>query len=389
MPGPNRERRLQRRAQRAQRALDTPPATPAETPSAHRAKILYLHIGTEKTGSTTLQNFARVNHKALQAMGLHYPITQDGIKIHAALPAYASAVTGPPKLGRNYEIDGPESLERFRTDYETVLGTGLRQSGCQAMLLSNERLSAYIRRPAEIARLQSLAHALAEEVKIVIYLRDQPDMFLSAYSTGIKAGRDAEMRPPVKSGTYYYDYEQIIAAWAGVFGQSAMIVRVFDRRELVGGDIIDDFLAAIGMATSAGFERTPDINTRLDGRTTQFLRLFNRYVPRMVGAEVNPDRGRIAAMLAEISDGPRFSLSQEVVGAIHAAFAKSNARVAQEYFGREDGVLFRPSAYESVPHAPLTVEQAVEIAAKLWRAQLAETRNRVPVPVPDTEDDED
>jgi hypothetical protein len=338
-----------------------------------KAEKLYLHIGTEKTGSTTLQRFGDVNRQALQKRGICYPNNNRGIKLNASLPGYASAVTLPPKASRIHTLDNPDSLTEFRQDMLTELQAQLHASGCNALWLSNERLSAYIRRRPEIERLASLAHALADSVNIIIYLRDQPDLFISAYSTIIKAGGDTEMKPPVGGTNYYYDYATMISGWAEVFGREAITVRVFDRRTLLGGDIIDDFLSLLGIADHTGFVRESDANISLDANAIQFLRLFNRHVARVDGDRINPNRGRIAQVLSEMSAGPRLAVPAEIATSIRSAYAESNAQVARTYLGREDGILFPPPKASTDLAAPkLTVEAAVEIAAKLWVWQQTE-----------------
>ncbi len=341
-------------------------------PDYMKVSKLYLHIGTEKTGSTTLQHFAHVNRKILRRRGVLYPRNQ----VHSSLSGYASAVTMAPVASNYYDIDGPEALARFRAGISDTLHEQIRTAPCHTIWLTSERLSAYVRRQREIEKLAELTTSLAEEVKIVLYVRDQADLFLSAYSSGVKAGRDADMKPPVTPGLYYYDYEQMVARWANVFGESAMIVRVFDRRELAGGDIVTDFLGILGIVNDAAFKRKPDHNKRLDARTVQFLRLFNRFVGQVDSSRTSPLRGAIAAVLAEMSDGPQFTVPAEVVAAIREAYAPSNAVVARKYFGRDDGMLFAPTPFKETPFAPLTAEEAVEIAAKLWIWQ--QNRHRQP-----------
>jgi hypothetical protein len=347
-----------------------------------KARKLYLHIGTEKTGSTTLQHFAHVNRKLLLKRGILYPRNQ----IHSSLSGYASAVTMAPVASKFFDIDGPESLVRFRASLLETLHEQIVTSQCHTIWLTSERLSAYIRRQREIEKLAELTRSLADEVKIILYLREQADLFLSSYSSGIKSGRDADMNPPVTPGLYYYDYEKMISHWSGVFGDAAMIVRIFDRRSLTGGDIVKDFLGVIGIDDDAGFERKPDLNPRLDVRTLQFLRLFNRFVGQLDPGRTSPLRGPISTVLANMSDGPAFTVPADVVTAIRAAYSSSNAAVARKWFGQDDGVLFTPTPLKDLPFTTLTVEEAVEIAAKLW---IWQQQNKSGRPSPGREPDID
>jgi hypothetical protein len=172
----------------------------------------------------------------------------------------------------------------------------------------------------------------------------------------------------------------MLDAWAGVFGDDAMVVRVFERAALKDGDVVADFFDVMGFAPGPDIEIPPTLNTSLDAKVLHFLRLFRQHIPRYAEDAPNPDHGDILKALEEISTGPRFSVPAATMRHISEVFADSNARVARRFLGREDGVLFKPVAYTDETEAPkLTVEQAVEIAAHIWRFkqhQIAELKGR-------------
>ena len=39
-------------------------------------KTLILHIGTPKTGTTSIQNFCGLNRERLDELGIHYPLKE-------------------------------------------------------------------------------------------------------------------------------------------------------------------------------------------------------------------------------------------------------------------------------------------------------------------------
>ena len=71
-----------------------------------------LQIGTEKTGSTTLQHFLAANRASLQANGFVYPEFCGAIN-HTGLAAYALA---PAKRDAIREPFGGEHRIRRRSD---------------------------------------------------------------------------------------------------------------------------------------------------------------------------------------------------------------------------------------------------------------------------------
>jgi hypothetical protein len=220
----------------------------------------------------------------------------------------------------------------------------------------------------------------------VVYLRYQPEYYLSTYAMEVKAGGHKDIQPPLNGRDYYYNYERMLDGWAKMFGDDAVVVRVFERAALKNGDVVDDFFDVMGFVPGPGIEIPPALNTSLDAKVLQFLRLFRQHIPRFVDDVANPDHGDIVRALEGISNGPRFSVPAETMRQIGAAFADSNANVARRYLGRADGVLFKPVTYSAEAASdPLSVAQTVEIAAHIWRFkqhQIAELKARRGKPPP-------
>jgi hypothetical protein len=357
-------------------------------PARPLAKTIFLHIGTQKTGTTTLQALGTRNRTALAAQGVLYPLTL-GKQNHVGLTFFAQNGVGNRDLSRAEGINTQADMQAYVEGLPAALHDEIAHSGCQTVWLSNEHLSSRVRQPAQIARVAALLKPLAEEIRLVVYLRYQPEYYLSTYAMEVKAGGNKDNQPPLNGRDYYYNYDRMLAGWAREFGDDSILVRVFERAALKNGDVVDDFFDVMGFVPGPGIEIPPALNTSLDAKVLQFLRLFRRHIPRFVDDAANPEHGDILRALEGISNGPRFSVPAQTMQQIGTAFAESNASVARRYLGRADGVLFKPVTYNTeTASAPLSVEQAVEIAAHLWRfkqhqiAELKGKRKDKPAPAP-------
>jgi len=341
----------------------------------HVASTIYLHIGTQKTGTTTLHAVGRDNRTALAARGILYPAAPGPLN-HVGLTLFATGSIGNRELMRDADLRTPEDLTAYQAALPDRLRAEIAASGCPAVWLSNEHLSSRVRRPGQVARLADMLRALAPDVRVVAYLRHQPEYYLSTYSMMLKAGGSKETPPPESDREFYYNYEKMLNLWADAFGDKAIVVRVFERAAMTNGDVVDDFLGLMGIARGDDLIVTPSLNPSLDARALQFLRLFRQHVPRYVDGASNPDHGDVAKALEAISTGPKFRVPAATMTRIAAMFAASNARVARRFLGREDGCLFAETTYRDDGDLPsLDVEQAVEIAAQLWcykQRQIAE-----------------
>ena len=217
-------------------------------------------------------------------------------------------------------------------------------------------------------------------MKIIVYLRHQPEFYLSTYSMKIKAGSNKDSPPPASGAEYYYNYDKMLNNWALAFGENAILVRVFERGELVNGDVVDDLFAQMDVVKSAEIAAPKVLNPSLDAQALQFLRLFRNHIPRYVDDTPNADYGDLTKALEARPPGPKFGLPAATMQRISEMFARSNAKVARRFLQRPDGRLFSPVTYsDDETPAELSVEQAVEIAAFLWRwkhRQLAEIKQQ-------------
>lgn len=333
-------------------------------------KTLYLHIGTEKTGSTALQAVSGTNRATLMKHGIFYPETP-GAKNHIKLTIFAADGANILNLRRLAELFSEPAYQQFKTTFPEALHSEIAASPCPRVYLSNEHLSSRLTSVKEVSRLAAIIRPLAESVKVVVYLRRQPELFLSSYSTSVKAGHIKEMEfPRVGRRLRYdrYDYEKLLSLWAEVFGEANVIVRIYDRDTLVGQDVVRDFFSLMDYEPGPDIKIPGTLNGRLDHDALRFLMEFNKHVPPFLRETVNPDRADVAAALEAGSKGQAFTVPAAVMRDIARTYAESNARVARRFLGRSDGKLFADVEYdERFTEEPLTVERAVEISAHLWR----------------------
>lgn len=341
------------------------------------ASTIYLHIGTQKTGTTTLQTVGRANRAALEKRGILYP-ESPGTTNHIGLTLFATGGVGSRDLMRDAGLHSADEAALYQAALPARLRAEITASGCKKVWLSNEHLSSRVRHAQQLVPLADMLAELAEEVRVVIYLRHQPEYYLSTYSMTIKAGSSNEILPPQSEREYYYNYEKMLNVWADAFGDSAITVRVFERPMMKNGDVVDDLFAIMGIERGDDLEIPTVLNPSLDARVLQFLRLFRQHVPRYVNDVLNPDHGDVTKALEAISTGPKFRVAAVTMQRIATMFAPSNARVARRFLGREDGRLFAEVTYRDDGEIPeLTTAQAVEIAAFLWcykQRQIAEMK---------------
>jgi hypothetical protein len=330
-----------------------------------------LHIGLEKTGTTSIQATLAANRERLLALGCLYPRSL-GEKSHVRAYAYAS--DGPPdEIKMQCGLAGPGSVEAFRRDLESRFADEIAEAKPATIIVSNEHLSSRLLSIPEVSRLRGLLSVHCRSIKVVVYLRAQGDAHRSAYSTYVKTGgADAFQAPSARLLRDRYLYDLLLERWQTVFGADNIIVRLFDPGEFPQRDVFLDFAGLFdGALRDADLAREPQKNTSLDAFTLEFLRAINQYVPYKSGAQMSEMRGNLHDLVEKFASGAPFEGDSQIIEAIDAAVAQSNETVRSKYFPQRPAPLFHPNLREGAasPERPGLPDEAVRLMAFLWEAK--------------------
>ena len=150
-----------------------------------------IHIGTEKTGTTSIQRTLDENAKLLLQEGIFWPpVLQKGQDPRIACYAMNDETIDLRK--RRRKLITPEAISKFRTDLESRLTREAKAApDARTMLIVNEHLSRLSQR-SELERLQTFLGGFSSQIRIVLYLRRQDRMMRSMYSQVIKVGGTRE-----------------------------------------------------------------------------------------------------------------------------------------------------------------------------------------------------
>ena len=339
-------------------------------------RTIWMHIGTEKTGTSTIQTACVWNKELLAAAGVLYPSAPvlEGTRTHAGLVYYAAEDLD---LGRMPQFRGApmsaQDVAYHRQTMITRLGEEVEASGMDTVLLSSEHLSSCLRKPPSVARLIGGLREIADEVRVVIYLRPQYQVYPSAYSTQIKGGSNRPGKPPVRANNRFYNYDLMLQLWEEAVGRENMVVRLFERARFVNGDLLDDFFSTVGFAIPPEFRRPAKSRNRsLDADTMEFLRLANGLRPDNANAA---DWHGLIRQLEEGSDREALAVPADILQRIERLYAESNSNVAKRYFPELERGLFEPLRPPVTDEPPgLTINKAIAIGLRLWLHRSGQER---------------
>lgn len=227
-----------------------------------------LHVGTHKTGSTSLQHFFRDHDDTLMAAaGAHYPPGLVLPASHAELPLLAIRAerTWPARLRF------PETERRaWLAMAEAHMSSVVRTTSQRTLVLSHEDLS-YLRFDDEHKRLRELLGGLP--VKVIVFLRDKA-AFLHSYraqleGTGFSLSSDPSSFAYVEDDSWLVDHDALVGGYQRSFGATNVEVVDYDATMERDGSVIPVFAEQLGIPRSA----LPSLDAYRLNRTGTHLRL--------------------------------------------------------------------------------------------------------------------
>ena len=340
-------------------------------------KRIILHIGVENTATTYLQQTFANSRESLRRAGVLYP-RAPGNENHFRLAALAMDDARSDELKVAAGIRTPEDAIAARAGFFEELAGEAAVSGCDTMLLSNEHCSSRLWDTKDLQRLKNLISPLAEAITIIVYLRRQDEAFLSMYSTAVKSGSTAAPTLPYESIiSARFDYEKLMARWAAVFDKKDMVVRLFDTSG--GANILDDFMEAAKLPVDIAWqEPTERVNSRLDARKAEYLRILNAFFPEVETDNDATRRGNLAEITAQVAgSGAPLTLPPGVAETMMERLRASNGAVAREYLGRE---LTGDPLFGELDFAPaaepyrMTLEDFARMTSEVWSIKHQQSR---------------
>lgn len=313
-----------------------------------------LHIGTEKTGSTSLQKFFGVNHRALQDSGYFVPrslapASEDAILNHSRL---ATLSMGDHRFAddlRSEEgvVDGP-ALNPYRRSVFAALCREVAAvpAGCHTLVLSNEHCHSRLETVEEVRNLWDFLCHFCEAVRVIVYLRPQHELAMSQYGMTLANGvHDIDMFPPLPPPADYakreytnrscFDYAALLDRWSQVFGERNIEARIFSPKALKDGDIVSDFTAGLALADGSR-EPVRRMNSNATARAQAFLIEFHR----RLGAQDEPGapllRARVRNAVLARFPGPGAMPARAEAQAFFEQFAEGNEAVRRRWFANRE-----------------------------------------------------
>jgi hypothetical protein len=297
-------------------------------------KTIFLHIGTFKTGTSSIQQYLHTHAEELEAQGYFVPRGQ--LIGHHDLPLSLIKRYTP------FRAEWPS----FSGDSESIWGGVLSQietSRCEKIVISSENfcdlVNEHVRRQGEQLRNALKSYLQPYKIRVIVYLRKLDAYAQSMYGEVVKvstkwASLDDMVRTYIKHDSIHVHPSRYLDFYADAFGKENVTVKLYSSETLRGGDVVMDFLRTIGVKVQEDImDRKLQANVSLSEESVLLKRVFNLSGPS--GYEMNKQISNLLISLDRINSQTVNALDEDAVRQL---------RTEAEYIRRNYGIDIKPSA---------------------------------------------
>ena len=308
---------------------------------------LILHIGTEKTGSTALQNFLAQNKEVLLEQNYYIPTFLGSID-HRWLPVIMYPLERRDDLTDSCIGHEEKDREKIVTNKRTEFEKRARQDNDQTWIISSEHLQARLKNKQEIEKLRTFLMDYFEEINVICYLRKPIEAVTSLWSTAARHGHCWEKLPlPGSHIDRVCNHKQTDQLWSSSFG-SAFSVRLYTKSELYNENIIDDFNNYAGIDSSKLLSASKTHNPSMSEVAIKTMSLVNKKLNPILRTESDRiDRNTLMREIEEcFSSLPGFVPSHDERMQYHEYYKESDEYILAKYFPDKKDLWLTPKKPE-------------------------------------------
>lgn len=329
-------------------------------------KEIFIHVGAGKTGTSAIQEFLFINEEKLNKQGIHIPFIgrdeSNKFIFHHRLAG-----------GKENNLDFDKTI---------LLWKQLALENKKKILITSEIFHSRIVDKKNLNFFKTIKKIFdSYNLYIIFYIRREDQWLESAYKEWIKNGL-------IRDGTSLDEFilkqrvtlaEQVFL-FADIFGQENIIVRPYEKKQFVGGNIFTDFFDILNIKLDEEyFYPKSNSNPRLSNDALEFKRIFNSVcsskeeslliLPFLMRYSQNFDEKNSMLFKKETL------LSTEIRKKIELKNENIYKKIATTFLHKEDGTLFYEGTDEfSTTSYHFNVEDLSKIVSFLFLNLLKEKK---------------
>ncbi|MBE1288729.1 MAG: hypothetical protein GJ679_01795 [Rhodobacteraceae bacterium] len=305
-------------------------------------RTCFLHIGTEKTGTTSVQYWLQTTRQELSQSGIFVPTTL-GSPNHRLLPVHFAR-----RIDEWSTLNGIETLtekDAHFAGFEETVSSELQDAlqTHHSVVISSEHLHSRIETADEVAAIKRFLETVFDRIVVICYFRNQADMALSLFSTALRFGHTTTLEDFIagaREDAHYYNLHALARLWTDAFCVENTIFRIYARDVLKNGDVVADFAECICAPEHLANAHIPQpkSNASLSPKTARVFRALNIVLPCLPVTEnkrwrlTRPFNRLLKRLYLTMFSSDREKITYPELGRVREAFSASNRKLFDEFF---------------------------------------------------------
>ena len=295
-----------------------------------------IHIGIEKTATTSLQSFLRKNDQELLKHGYFLP--KSGGEFNQELFA-KSFSRGPTNFLKHHGVFEKSAQAKIRDQLQRDIEDEINQlkTSPKAMIITSEWLHSKLRSADEVKALGVFLRKFGQKTQVICYLKEQSALANSRYSTSLKFGASRPFEQYIgecSPGITYYNHFETLSRWSEFTNGNDLSCSLFSKQDLDKGSIFTDFLNQLNIVHDNDCWLEPSaLNQSFSLKGALIFRALNE---TLAGSKIPWKHKQV---LSEALAGSHNFVTEAEYNRISEAFSSSNESVRERFFPNRE-VLF-------------------------------------------------
>lgn len=300
-----------------------------------KKRKLTIHIGTEKTGTTSIQSFLEINQIDLKKQGVNCPKSlRYSDSFNHRLAAVISYNDNRNDDNTKFLFKSLDDRKRQIENIKNALKLEISNNPCRNWIISSEHLQSRLRTKEEIFRLKKIFSKLFDEIKILIYIREPIETAASWWSTTIK-GKGLINKLPDPNNPYIKhlcNHENTIKLWSSAFRRENIILGLYENELKSEQYLLNDFCRKLNIDSNNLLFPKKYENKKLSFLGMKYKRFINEYLKLNI-----KENNEYFELLKDIvfkktTKDPIYFFTEDQIKAYENVFSSSNIWVQQEFF---------------------------------------------------------
>ncbi|MSU89655.1 hypothetical protein GE300_08495 [Rhodobacteraceae bacterium 2CG4] len=273
---------------------------------------VYVHTGSGKTATSSIQGTFTRNLETLERHGIYY--------VPRPMGALSAVCKQPQRLApiRAARMTD-DAIGTLRDRELEALRAAAGKPALRTAVLSSEHMLPFDR--DEVAAVQALLAPLAREVRVLYYARHPHSKIASAFAQRVKSGHCGLDTGIAK---FIEPYSGQLRHWIEVFGKARIDVRPFEPHKMPQGSPIADFCAAIGAPEAFAELEIAQANEGISAAAVLIADRLYRHYP--VYSDGRGPRDYLNGIT-----GPKFTVPPEVIRSLKPQIDRELAFLEREF----------------------------------------------------------